>query len=98
MLKPLQHPIIALILQLVIGITTGNWWIGAAFGSGYFVGREYAQAEQRVIEHFYDNLRSNAPFWCALQLRAWTAKGITDFVYPTITVICAAYLVTKFLK
>jgi hypothetical protein len=88
----LAHPLIALAIQSVIAMVTGNWWTGAAAGSAYFMGREYAQAEHRNIEHNYDGQRTKMPFWGGLQLRAWTLKGITDFVYPTAAVIAVALI------
>lgn len=88
----LAHPLIALAIQSVIAMVTGNWWTGAAAGSAYFVGREYAQAEHRNIERNYDGQRTKMPFWGGLQLRAWTLKGITDFVYPTAAVVAVALI------
>jgi hypothetical protein len=34
------------------------------------------------------------PFWGGLQPRAWTLKGITDFVYPTAAVVAVALIAT----
>lgn len=92
----ISHPFIALAIQSVIAIATGNWWIGAAAGSAYFVGREYAQAEHRVIEHHYAGRRANMPFWGGMQPRAWTLKGVADFVLPTLAVIGAALIARRF--
>jgi hypothetical protein len=92
----LAHSLIALAIQSVIAIATGNWWTGAAAGSAYFVGREYAQAEYRNIEHHYGGRRANMPFWGGMQARAWTLKGITDFVLPTLAVIGTALLARRF--
>jgi len=88
----LAHPVIALVMQAIISLVSGDWWVGAAAGSFYFIGREYAQAEYRNIEHNYGGLRANMPFWGGLEARAWTLKGITDFVYPTAAVIAVALI------
>lgn len=48
----------------------------------FYIGREHAQAEQRVINQHYSNKRANAPWWCGFERRAWTAKGILDWVLP----------------
>ena len=48
----------------------------------FYMGREHAQAEQRVISQHYSNKRANAPWWCGFERRAWTAKGILDWVLP----------------
>lgn len=48
----------------------------------FYMGREHAQAEQRVVSQHYGNKRANAPWWCGFERRAWTAKGILDWVLP----------------
>lgn len=86
------HPVIALVLQAIIGLVSGDWWTGAAAGSFYFAGREYAQAEYRAIEHFYDGRRANMPYFGGLESRAWTLKGLLDFILPSIAVTVVALL------
>jgi hypothetical protein len=90
--KHLAHPVIALVLQAIIGVISGNWWVGAAAGSFYFVGREYAQAEYRNIEQNYGGFRRNMPYWGGFEPRAWTMKGLTDFIYPSTAVVIVALL------
>lgn len=48
----------------------------------FYIGREHAQAEQRVISRHYDNKRTNAPWWCGFEYRAWTIKGLLDWALP----------------
>ena len=86
------HSLIALVLQAVVGVISGNWWTGAAAGAFYFVGREYAQAEYRNIEQNYGGRRSDMPYLGGLEPRAWTLKGLTDFIYPSTAVIIVALL------
>ena len=93
-LKHLAHPVIALILQAVIGLACGDGWVGAAAGSFYFIGREYAQAEYRNIEANYGGKRSNMPYFGGIEPRAWTLKGLTDFIYPSAAVVAVALLKT----
>lgn len=89
------HSLIALAIQSVIALASGNWWTGAAAGASYFWGREYAQAESRNIEHNYGGRRANMPFWGGLEARAWTLKGILDFVLPTLAVSAVALLADR---
>ena len=86
----LAHPVIALVLQAIIGLASGDWWTGAAAGAFYFIGREYAQAEYRNIEHNYGGFRRNMPYFGGLEPRAWTPKGLLDFILPSIAVILVA--------
>ncbi|TCM20775.1 hypothetical protein EDF56_102438 [Novosphingobium sp. PhB165] len=66
-----EHAVAALILQVIIARFTGSWWTGAALASGYFIGREIAQAEYRWIELYGHGLRANMPWWGPLDLRVW---------------------------
>jgi len=91
----LTHSLIALAIQSVIALVSGDWWTGAAAGASYFWGREYAQAEYRNIEHNYGGRRANMPFWGGLEARAWTLKGILDFVLPTVAVTALALLADR---
>jgi hypothetical protein len=94
MFKHLAHPVIALVIQSIVGIASGDWWVGAAAGSFYFIGREYAQAEYRNIEANYGGRRINMPYWGGFEPRAWTLKGLTDFVLPSIAVAIVAFLMS----
>lgn len=67
----IEHALAALIVQIIVARLTGNWWIGAALASGYFIGREIAQAEYRWIELYGHGLRANMPWWGPLDLRVW---------------------------
>lgn len=88
----LQHPVIALVIQAIIGFISGDWWTGAAAGSFYFVGREYAQAEYRNIEQNYHGRRSLMPYFGGLEARAWTLKGLLDFILPSLACVLVAWL------
>jgi hypothetical protein len=81
-MKILEHPAYALLFMAIIGLLTGNWFAGACFGSAFFIGREHAQAEYRVIEHFYEGKRANMPWYGGFEARAWNLKSILDFVLP----------------
>jgi hypothetical protein len=67
----LQHLAIAIALQCVIGLVTGNWWAGAALSAGIFIGREHAQAEYKWIEHYGKGRRANLPWWGWADPRVW---------------------------
>jgi hypothetical protein len=66
-----EHALAALALQAALGLLTGRWWTSAALVSGYFIGREVAQAEYRWIELYGNGLRANMPWWGPLDLRVW---------------------------
>ena len=92
-MKKLEHSVIALVLQAIIGLVTGDWWMGAAAGSLLFVGREHAQAEYRNIEHNYGGRRENMPWWGGMDPRVWTIKSLLDFILPSIACVAVAVAV-----
>jgi hypothetical protein len=92
-----EHVLIALAVQFLVGVWTGRWWTGAALASGYFLGREIAQAEYRWIEIYGAGLRANMPWWGPLDLRVWPKLDqLVDWVGPVLTTCgLAAYLERK---
>jgi hypothetical protein len=95
-MKNLEHSAYALLFMAIIGLLTGNWLAGACFGSAFFVGREHAQAEYRVIEHFYEGKRANMPWHGGFERRAWNVKGVRDFLLP-IAATAIALIIIKLL-
>jgi hypothetical protein len=92
----LQHIIVALIIQAVVGLLTKNWWAGAAIASAYFIGREFAQAEYRWIEHFGAGRRANMPWWGPFDLRVWVKLDQwVDWIGPIIVTVGVALLARR---
>jgi len=92
-MKILEHSAYALLFMAIIGLLTGNWFAGACFGSAFFVGREHAQAEYRVIEHFYEGKRDNMPWYGGFEPRGWDVKSILNFVLPIIVTTIALVII-----
>lgn len=84
----MKHIIAAFLIQVLFSPL--SLWLGAMFVVGYYLGREMAQAEYRVINGYYGGKRANMPWWGALQARAWTTKSVCDWVLPSFVVILAA--------
>lgn len=91
-MKNFEHSVCALLFMAIIGLLTGNWLAGALFASGYYLGREMAQAEYRNILYNYGGKRVNMPWWGAFQARAWDRKSMLDWILPTIVTISIAIL------
>jgi len=86
------HALAAIAIQAVIGWRTGNWWAGAALASGYFIGREIAQAEYRWIEQFGEGLRANMPWTAAFDRRIWhNPDQIMDWLGPIVITSAIAF-------
>jgi hypothetical protein len=96
MMNLVEHALAAVAIQAVIGLTTRNWWIGAALASGYFLGREVAQAEYRWIEQFGDGLRANLPWWGAADARLWTQSAqVADWLGPILATALVAVVISR---
>lgn len=93
-MKNLAHSAYALLLMAIIGLLTGNWLAGAMLGVGFFLGREHAQAEYRVIEKFYDGRRIKMPWYGGFERRAWDVKSILDFVLPIVATSVAVLVIS----
>lgn len=84
------HILPALSIQLLLSPI--DWWFGALFSSGYYIGREMAQAEYRVIQKYYDGRRAKMPWYGAFEARGWDRKSILDFVLPGLAVMTVALI------
>lgn len=90
----LQHAIIALAMQVVIGMLSSNWWAGAAFGAAFFIGREITQAEYRWISAYGKGQRANMPEWGGLDPRVWNhLDSWLDWIVPAIATAGFAVLI-----
>lgn len=91
-----EHILVALGVQALIGWATGRWWAGAAAASGYFIGREVAQAEYRWIEQFGEGLRANMPWNAVFDPRVWqTPDQTADWLGPLLATVALAILATR---
>lgn len=89
------HIIFALAVQAFVGLLTGNWWAGAAWGASFYIGRELAQAEYRWIETYGQGRRGNMPWWGAFDPRVWRKfDAWIDWVGPTVVVVIVAWWLT----
>lgn len=84
------HIIPAVIIQLLLSPI--DWWFGALFASGYYIGREMAQAEYRVIQKYYDGRRSKMPWYGAFEARGWDKKAMLDWILPAIVTMTIALI------
>jgi hypothetical protein len=86
------HIPLALVMQFVISLQF-NVWVGAAFAIGFFLSREITQTEYRNIEHNYGGKRANMPWYGGFEPRAWTVKGLLDWILPSVVVFALAFFI-----
>jgi hypothetical protein len=86
----MTHIPIAILMQFIISFVI-NVWAGAIFATAFYMGREVSQAEYRNIKNNYGGKRENMPWWGGLQRRAWTTKGLLDWILPSVAVLACAF-------
>ena len=83
-----EHAAYALIIQLIIGLLTQNWWAGAAAGMAFFIGREHAQREYQI-----GNPSKLKP-WQGFDIWRWSLDSKLDALFPIIATTALALMVT----
>lgn len=53
----------------------------------FYMGRELAQAEYRIIKDKYHNHRDDMPWYAPFMPSAWTMKSMLDWILPAIVTI-----------
>lgn len=66
-------------MQVVVGLLTGNWLAGAAFGFAFFLGREHAQAQDKLGYTLKTTFK-------AFDIRKWSLDAKLDLLFPTVAV------------
>ena len=84
----MSHIFPALAIQLLL--SPFSWWAGALLAAGFYLGREHAQAEYRVIQKFYDGKRANMPWYGGFEPRGWDMKSMLDWILPTVITMTIA--------
>lgn len=75
-----EHAGYAALMQLVIGLVTGDWFAGACFGIAFFIGREHAQYQILLGYTFKTTFQ-------AFDVRKWSRDAQLDLLFPVI--VCA---------
>lgn len=78
-----EHAIYAVLMQAAVGLITGNWLAGAMLGTGFFLGREHAQAQAKLkLEDFE-----------ALDIRKWSLDAKLDLLFPVVAVTTVYFII-----
>ena len=91
----IEHAIYAMLMQAAIGLLTGDWLAGAAFGVAFFAGREHAQAEDRYIAA-NGGKRYETPVpaeFGALHPKYWSKDSVLDLILPAMACAVIYFLV-----
>ena len=85
-----EHAGFAALMQLVIGLITGDWFAGACFGIAFFVGREHAQAQDKLGYTLKTTFE-------AFDVRKWPKDTQLDLLFPVVTCL-TIWLIAYLLK
>jgi hypothetical protein len=77
----LYHALYAIGFQFFLGISTGNFWLGMAFGSAFFLGREVAQREYKISKG--GSVKELKP-WAGFDIINWGLDAKLDLLFPII--------------
>jgi len=83
-LTPLIHALIAVLLQIALGLLLSNWIIGGLLACTWWIAREHTQAEYRWIEKYGQGKRANMPEWAGFDYGVWNIPSLLDFIAPVI--------------
>ena len=93
---PFMHAVISLVIQALVGLLTGNWWLGGLVACTWWVAREHTQAEYRYLKHA--SLKRSDVKWLELRVlvtkSAWSKDSVMDFVIPTVAATSTYLLLT----
>ena len=81
---PVSHALIAVAIQVLVGLLTGNWWLGGLLACTWWIAREHTQAEYRWIEKYGQGKRANMPDWAGFDYRVWNVPSLLDFIAPVV--------------
>ena len=81
-----EHLVIALVLQALIAVATGDWLLGAMLSSGIFLGREHAQRECHIGDP------STLVGYEALDFWRWSRDSLMDLLLPVAGVTLMVFL------
>ena len=88
-----EHAGYALLMQFCIGILTGNWWAGAAFGAAFFLCCEHAQFGKKLAQGGAVN--SLNPF-AGFAIWKWSLDAKLDLIFPVVAVCLTALAIHYF--
>lgn len=95
---PFLHAAISLVIQALVGLLTGNWWLGGLVACTWWVAREHTQAEYRYLKHA--SLKRSDVKWLEFKVlvskSAWSKDSVLDFAIPAV-VATATYLLLRLL-
>jgi hypothetical protein len=83
-----EHAVYAVLMQLVIGFITNNWFAATCFPIAFFIGREHAQVQHKLGYTFKSTFQ-------AFNITKWSLDAQLDLLFPAIATVLV-YLIVCF--
>lgn len=80
-----EHSAEALLGMLVLGFLTGNWLLAAIAPMAFFLGREHAQFEYKLVKQKGLSTVSELKPWEGFQIWKWSDDAKFDLICPVLT-------------
>ena len=77
------HALMAVVLQCVIALITGNWWYGVFLSAGLFWGREHDQKQHNIAEATGRKVK-DLEWYEGANMTQWSKDSVLDFVSPVV--------------
>ena len=87
----LEHAMMAAVLQLALGLATGNWFYGIALAAGLFWGREHAQKQDNIADARGVKVK-DLEWYEGANMKEWSQDSVMDFATPVVTTILIAII------
>ena len=84
-----EHAGFAILMQLVIGLISGDWFAGTCFGIAFFIGREHAQAQAKIGYTLKGVFQ-------AFDVRKWSLDAQLDLLFPVVAT-CIVWAIASFI-
>ena len=90
-----EHALIAVILQVIFGLLTSNWFYGVFLAFGMFWSREHTSKQHDIAERDNVKLKELKP-WEGTNIFVWSEDSRLDFIVPFVVTSINAWTVHTF--
>ena len=77
-----EHAGYAVLMQLAVGLLSGDWFAGAMFGIAFFLGREHSQFQNKYDLGDFESFN----------FIKWSLDSKLDLLFPIIACVAVFYI------
>ena len=91
----LFHGTVAIFLQVLVGLLTGDWILGGVAAVMFYLGREHAQREYKIAGYVKTGVSvKDLKPWQAFDFNNWSADAILDLLIPLVFTLAVALVMS----